>query len=109
MMHGTIDVSQAAAEELEKARTSPHGRSARALLHDGHLRHTLLAILDGEVLGDHLKPPAATLHVLSGTFVVRSDGPDLRLGAGQLAVLPGPRHDVTAEGDSTGILTTLAD
>lgn len=108
MMHEPIDVGQAAAEELEKARTSPHGRSARALLHDGRLRHTLLVILDGQVLGDHAKPESATLHVLSGTFVVHSDGSELRLGAGELAVLPGPRHDVRAEGDSAGILTTLA-
>jgi quercetin dioxygenase-like cupin family protein len=107
-MHTAIDVAQAAAEELEKARTSPHGRSARALLHDGHLRHTLLAILDGHVLGDHAKPEAATLHVLSGAVVVRSADGEVRLTAGQLAVLPGPRHDVRAEGDATGILTTLA-
>lgn len=107
-MDETIDLGRVAADELEKARQSPHGRSARALLHDGHLRHTLLAILDGQVLGDHAKPVAATLQVLSGTFVVRGGEAELRLSAGQLAVLPGPRHDVTAEGDSAGILTTLA-
>jgi quercetin dioxygenase-like cupin family protein len=107
-MHTLVDIAAAAAEELERARTSPHGRSARALLHDGTLRHTLLAILDGQVLGDHAKPAAATLHVLSGTFVVRSGDAELRLGPGELAVLPGPRHDVTAEGDATGLLTTVA-
>ncbi|BCT75961.1 hypothetical protein SCMU_18030 [Sinomonas cyclohexanicum] len=107
-MHDLVNVAAAAAEELERARKSPHGRSARALLRDGLLRHTLLAILDGQVLGDHAKPAAATLHVLAGTFVVRSETAEVRLTAGQVGVLPGPRHDVTAEGDSTGILTTVA-
>lgn len=106
-MHDLVNVADAAAEELARAHTSPHGRSARALLHDGPLRHTLLAIVDGQVLGDHAKPAGATLYVLTGTFVVRSEASELRFGAGQLAVLPGPRHDVTAEGDSTGILTTV--
>ncbi|GHG41410.1 LuxR family transcriptional regulator [Sinomonas cellulolyticus] len=107
-MHETVNVAAAAEEELEKARTSPHGRSARALVRDGLLRHTLLAILDGQVLGDHAKPAGATLQVLRGTFVVRSETAEVRLAAGEVGVLPGPRHDVTAEGDSIGILTTVA-
>ncbi|GAB3286400.1 hypothetical protein GCM10027449_33090 [Sinomonas notoginsengisoli] len=107
-MHELINVVQAAEDELERARKSPHGRSARALLRDGLLRHTLLAIVDGQVLGDHAKPAAATLHVLTGTFVVRSQTAEVRLVAGQIGILPGPTHDVTAEGDSTGVLTTVA-
>ncbi|WP_336856165.1 cupin [Sinomonas albida] len=108
MVHDLIDVPRVAAEELQRARANPHGRSARALTHDGRLRHTLLAILDGESLGEHAKPESATLQVLSGSLVVSSGEMETRLEAGQLAVLPGPSHDVTAVGDAVAILTTLA-
>ena len=108
MTHDLVDVSHVAAEELERARGNPHGRSARALTHDGRLRHTLLAILDGQSIGEHAKPESATLHVLSGSIVVSSGESATRLDAGQLAILPGPSHDVTAVGDAVAILTTLA-
>jgi quercetin dioxygenase-like cupin family protein len=65
-------------------------------------------ILDGQSLGEHIKPESATLQVLSGSFVVSSRGEATTVTAGHLGVLPGPRHDVTAAGDSVGILTTLA-
>ncbi|MGN6406518.1 cupin [Sinomonas sp.] len=103
-----ISVEAAADLELDRARVSPHGRSARALLHDGRLRHTLIALLDGQALGDHPKPEAATLHVLSGTMIVRADEGETRVETGQLVALPGPRHDVTAVGESVAILTTIA-
>ncbi|NUP73797.1 MAG: cupin [Sinomonas sp.] len=108
MAHEVVDVGLVAAEELERARVNPHGRSARALTHDGRLRHTLVAILDGQSLGDHAKPEAATVHVLSGSLVVRAGESATNLSAGQLAILPGPSHDVTAIGDAVAILTTLA-
>ncbi|WP_138413833.1 cupin [Sinomonas gamaensis] len=103
-----ISLEAAADLELDRARLSPHGRSARALLHDGRLRHTLIALLDGQALGDHPKPEAATLHVLSGAMIVRADEGETRVETGQLVALPGPRHDVTAVGESVAILTTIA-
>jgi quercetin dioxygenase-like cupin family protein len=103
-----ISVEAAVELELDRARVSPHGRSARALLHDGRLRHTLIALLDGQALGDHPKPEAATLHVLSGTMIVRAEEGETRVETGQLVALPGPRHDVTAIGESVAILTTIA-
>lgn len=103
-----INVAAAAELELDRARVSPHGRSARALLHDGRLRHTLIALLDGQALGDHPKPEAATLHVLSGSVLVRADEGETSVDAGQLVSLPGPRHDVVAVGDAVAILSTIA-
>jgi quercetin dioxygenase-like cupin family protein len=103
-----VNIEAAADLELDRARMSPHGRSARALLHDGRLRHTLIALLDGQTLGDHPKPEAATLHVLTGVMIVRADEGETRVDTGQLVTLPGPRHDVTAIGEAVGILTTIA-
>ena len=103
-----INLDAAAELELDRARLNPHGRSARALMHDGRLRHTLIALLDGQALGDHPKPEAATLHVLSGTMLVHADEGETRVETGQLVMLPGPRHDVTAVGEAVAILTTIA-
>jgi quercetin dioxygenase-like cupin family protein len=103
-----VNVAAAAELQLDRARVSPHGRSARALLHDGRLRHTLIALLDGQALGDHPKPEAATLHVLSGSVLVRAGEGETRVEEGGLVALPGPRHDVVALGDAVLILSTIA-
>jgi hypothetical protein len=41
-------------------------------------------------------------------MIVRADEGETRVETGQLVALPGPRHDVTAVGESVAILTTIA-
>ena len=110
MEHVRADLASEAERELARARSDAHGHSAAAVLKDGRLRHTLLAILDGRSLGEHAKPEAATLHVLQGRAVVRAgtDGPETTVSQGEVMVLPGGTHDVRAEGDLVALLTTIA-
>lgn len=94
--------------ELTKAQAASNGRSAVAVLKDGRLRHTLLAMTAGSVLNEHPKPESATLQVLRGRIVVRWNGESVTISHGGLYVLPDALHDVLAETDSVFLLTTIA-
>lgn len=109
-MHITqAELTSLTAEHLAKAAASPHGRSAHAVLRDGKLRHTLMAITDGSRLADHTKPASATLLVLQGSVTVNwSGGEPVVVEQGGLYVLPDAVHNVVANGDSAFLLTTLA-
>jgi quercetin dioxygenase-like cupin family protein len=93
--------------EAQKAKAAHNGRSAVAVLKDGHLRHTLITLLEGSRLNEHAKPLAATLQVLRGTIVVNWAGESRVIEHGGLFVLPDALHDVVANEDSAFLLTTL--
>lgn len=96
-------------EHLIKAAASAHGRSAHAVLRDGKLRHTLMALTDGSRLDDHSKPASATLQVLRGSITVNwSGGEPVTIEQGGLYILPDAVHNVVANCDSAFLLTTLA-
>lgn len=108
-MHVTkAELDELARQHLAKAEGDAHGRSAAAVLHDGRLRHTIVALRAGGVLGDHTKPESATLLVLQGTITVRWDGGEQRVEHGGLFVLPDALHGVTADEPSAFVLTTVA-
>ncbi|MEE1620267.1 cupin [Zafaria sp. Z1313] len=108
-MHVTRAELDALAEEhLAKAASAPHRRSARVVLNDGRLRHTLIALAAGAELGDHSKPEAATLLVLRGAVRVGWDSGEVRVSHGGLFVLPDAVHRVGADEPSVFLLTTLA-
>ncbi|GER24394.1 hypothetical protein NCCP1664_28890 [Zafaria cholistanensis] len=109
-MHVTqAQLEELAAEHLEKARVASHNRSAHAVLHDGRLRHTLVALDAGGEIDDHAKPEAATMQVMRGAVTVTWDGGETTVGQGGLYVLPGPTHKVSAAEPSVFLLTTIAD
>ncbi|AEG43201.1 cupin [Isoptericola variabilis] len=100
------DLTQIAREHLETARASEHGRSAERILHDKHLRQSIIALRSGAELGEHNSPPAGSIHVLEGA--VRVTGlDDAEVRAGELEVLTHRRHAVTALEDSVFLLTTV--
>lgn len=100
------DLAHEAQIHLDAARTSPHGRSAQLVLHDGVLRQTVIAVVAGSELAEHNSPPAASIQVLSGR--VRVTGlEEAEVAAGQLAALTHQRHAVLALEDSTFLLTTV--
>lgn len=96
------------AEHLEKAKTAPHRRSATAVLKDGRLRQTLMALDAGSQLADHTKPEAATLLVLQGTVTVRWADGEQEVGHGGLFVVPDAVHNVVATEPAAFLLTTIA-
>jgi quercetin dioxygenase-like cupin family protein len=109
-MHVTqAQLEELAVEHLEMAKTAPHNRSAHAVLHDGRLRHTLVALDAGGEIDDHFKPEAATMQVMQGAVTVTWDGGETTIEHGGLYVLPGPTHKVSSAEPSVFLLTTIAD
>jgi len=108
-MHVTkAELDELSREHLDKAAASPRGRSAHAVLKDGRLRHTLMALTTGGVLDDHAKPESATLLVLQGSVKVSWDGGEQRVDHGGLFVLPDAVHNVAAEAPAVFLLSTIA-
>jgi quercetin dioxygenase-like cupin family protein len=108
-MHITqAELDALSTEHLEKAAAAANGRSAHAILRDGRLRHTLMALNDGAELGDHSKPESATLLVLRGKVTVRWPEGEQEVSQGGLFVLPDAVHNVRAHGPSVFMLTTIA-
>jgi quercetin dioxygenase-like cupin family protein len=97
-----------AREHLERATTTPAGRSAETVYggHEHALRHTLLAMRVGTELSEHDNPGESTLLVLRGRVRLRS-GENFWDGmSGDLLVVPQARHSLEALEDSAIVLTT---
>lgn len=92
---------------LAAARADEHGRSAELLVHDGPLRQTILALVEGARLSEHNSPDAASVQVLLGRVEVTGMTEPTPVAAGQLEVLTHARHSVTALEDSVFLLTTV--
>lgn len=105
---GTRNLHALAREHLAAAQHSPHGRSAYLFVHDGPLRQTIVAITQGTELAEHNSPPAATLYVLTGAVVLRSqDAAEVECAEGEILSIPMGRHAVQGVNDSVFILTTV--
>ncbi|WP_432505214.1 cupin domain-containing protein [Kineococcus arenarius] len=102
-----VDLPRLTDEHLGTARTSAHGRSAHLLVHDGHLRQTLIALRAGEELPEHNPPQAATVQVLVGRVRITAGDEQSEVGAGELVQLVHQRHAVSALEDSALLLTTV--
>ena len=84
------------------------GRAGRTLAKYGRMRVTLVAMVQGNVIGTHQADSPMTLHVLSGHIRFRAGGEDKELSAGQLLFFgPGDAHDLTAT-EETSLLLTLS-
>lgn len=93
---------------LDEARSSPHGRSALLVVHDGPLRQSVIALTAGSALDEYNTPPAASLHVLHGRVALTTgDAERPELTAGRLHPLPHERHGLRALEDSAVLLTTV--
>ena len=103
----TTSLTTLAQQQLEIARSAASGRSAVTVYggqqHD--LRQTLIALTAGTVLGEHESPGEATLQVVEGKVVVRSDSDQQEADAGDHVVIPPQRHDLAAVADSVVLLT----
>ncbi|MFE5309222.1 cupin [Isoptericola sp. NPDC056573] len=101
------DLDDLTTTHLDKARAAENGRSAEVVVHDGPLRQTILALVEGIELGEHNSPPAASVLVLHGRVRVTALDGDDEVRAGQLRVLTHERHAVSALEDSVFLLTTV--
>ncbi|WP_434088517.1 hypothetical protein [Amycolatopsis japonica] len=99
------DVGVLAAELLQQAREHRSRRAARTLVAGNSQRVTLIALAEGAELAEHDSPPAATLHVITGSVRLSTHDHDRLLDRGQLTAIPPERHRLTAFLDSSVLLT----
>jgi quercetin dioxygenase-like cupin family protein len=108
---GVVDLEVIVDELLSTAAEQSAGRAARTLTpgSGSRLKQTLLAIVDGRQLDDHVAPGQATLQVLRGSMLLAWDDHELRLQTGDWATIPSELHRVVAEADSAALITTVTD
>jgi quercetin dioxygenase-like cupin family protein len=102
-----ISLPAVASEELHTAGSTPSGRASKTVYGDrtSHLRQTVIAMVGGAALNEHDSPGEATVFVLQG-HVELSAGDDVSTGvSGDLLIVPGARHALTALEDSVVVLT----
>jgi len=96
-----------ARQQVKLAKDASSGRSSQTVYggHEHVLHQTLIALADGQALAEHESPGEATVHVLGGR--VRLDAGDVSWDgmAGDLLIVPGVRHTLTALEDATVLLT----
>jgi len=107
----SISLTAVVDEQLARARQSSSGRAAQTIYggHDHFLRQTVIAIVAGHELGEHLSPGEATLQVLQGTVQVNAGGDSWQGAVGDFLVIPGGRHSLDAVEDSAVLLSVRAD
>jgi quercetin dioxygenase-like cupin family protein len=107
----SISLTAVVDEQLARARQSSSGRAARTIYggHDHFLRQTVIAIVAGRELGEHLSPGEATLQVLEGTVKVNCGSDSWQGAVGDFLVIPSGRHSVDAVEDSAVLLSVRAD
>ena len=107
---GVFDLHVAGRDLLEVAGRLSAGRASRTLTPGPGvaLKQTLLAIREGQRLGEHRAPDVATIQVLDGTATITTADGRLTLAAGEWAVIPDTDHDLVADADVVVLLTVVA-
>ncbi len=104
-----ISLTALARGQLELARRSSSGRSARTV-HGGHerrLRQTVIALAAGRSLDEHESPEEATVYVLQGRVRMIAGEVSWPGAAGHFIEVPAARHQLTADEDSVVLLTAV--
>ncbi len=85
------------------------GRSARTLHggKDNALRQTLVVMLAGHRMDEHISPGEATLLVLAGSLRIHTADRQIDGGEGDFVVIPKDRHSVDAMEDTAFLLTVI--
>ena len=104
---GTVSLTSLAAQHIEAARQAESGRSATTVYggRGRHLRQTLLAMVAGQGLAEHASPGDATLQVLFGRIVLRTDRERWELEAGSFVAIPDEVHAVDVLEDAAFLLS----
>ena len=103
----STSLPELARELLALAATTGSGRSARTVYggHEHQLRQTLIALVAGRQLANHLVLTDATLFVLSGKVVLRAGDGSYEGSPGDVLAIPRGHHSVAAAEDSAVLLT----
>lgn len=102
-----VSINSLAEDHLALATTAPSGRSSTTVYgrSGAHLRQTVVALAQGQVMGEHKSPGDAALLCLQGRVVLRAGAEKVELGTGDMVAVPPQRHDVEALASSVLLLT----
>lgn len=94
-------------QHLQLAEGASSGRSASTVYggHEHVLRQTLIALLAGQVMDDHVTNGEATLHVLHGHVRLVAGETSWDGLPGDLLIVPDGTHSLTAVSTSAVLLT----
>jgi quercetin dioxygenase-like cupin family protein len=96
-----------AREQLDAARRSSAGRAAHTAVggHEHVMRQTVIALLAGRSLAEHVNPGEATVFVLRGRVRLVTDDAAWEGRHGDLIIVPPKPHSLEAIEDSAVLLT----
>jgi len=105
--HGaTFDLAAVARELLDEEPYVREGQTARTLVRTPDLRIVVVALKRGKTISEHHANVTASVQTLSGHIRLRLPEHSVDVPEGQLLVMgAGLPHDVSAEIDSTFLLT----
>jgi quercetin dioxygenase-like cupin family protein len=99
---------EALVRQLLKRATEANGNRSADTVYGGHehvLRQTVIAMLEGAVLGEHGNPGEATVQVLRGRVRLSAGEESWEGRTGDLLIVPDSRHGLEALEDSAVLLT----
>lgn len=94
-------------QEMEAARAASSGRSSKTVFggHEKVLRQTVVALIGGRALDEHVSPGEATIYVLQGRVQMDSGGDSWTARVGDLLIVPSSNLTLRALEDSAFLLT----
>jgi len=104
-----VSLTALAREHVRRAKGISSGRSSETVYggHEHHLRQTVIGLVAGTGLAEHVSPDEATLQVLSGHIRLRAGNDAWEGHSGDMIFLPPVRHDLQAVTDAAVLLTVV--
>jgi quercetin dioxygenase-like cupin family protein len=102
-----LSLEALAREQLEAARRGSAGRAAHTAVggHEHVMRQTVIALLRGRSLAEHVNPGEATVQVLRGRVRLAAGDASWDGRQGDLIIVPSSPHSLEALEDSAVLLT----
>lgn len=91
----------------DSARNAVARRAGSTVYRGDGVRQTMVVILAGEHMAEHLSPQEGFVHVMEGRVRLQGANREWEISAGQMLPLPPEKHSVTALEDSTLTITVL--
>jgi quercetin dioxygenase-like cupin family protein len=102
-----LSLEALARELLDAAHRDPAGRAGQTPVggHERILRQTVIALLAGRSLAEHMNPGEATVYVLRGRVRLATNAASWEGRRGDLIITPPSSHSLDAIEDSVVLLT----